>query len=1511
MRKAFKITAYMVAALLIIIAALLVAVQTSAVQTFIARKVVSSMKESINADVSFTSVRLKPFSAIALKDVAVTDRTPFTCPELPEAQPLDTFFKAEYLTARFSLKELLSNSGIHIRRASVKNGIFVFTNEPDSSNLKRVLRFKSNNDKKSKGTVFDIAKVELRDFRFRFVNYKRKIRYKIEGEPAKEFGIDWNDMDVRDINIEGRNLKLRDGVMSGIADHLSFREKSGLNCHEIIGKAKVGNGKTIVEDLKFKDDYSTFTIPEYRMTYHNTKSFKEYISEVRMSGTISPSLADARTIAFFAPALKDNTLRARLRGRVNGYVNDLELKNLFFIEATSGISGKISGRLTGLPDAQGMFTDFQVEGLQFTTDGIGKFIRLWSSESKADLSRFAAGDRFYFTGKGNGPLNRLSIDGALSSNKSRIDAALDLRNLIDTTRDITIKGNITAANLNIGHIINNKIVKECSFHTSLGATLGKGGPSLKIDSLIVDKADILGYEYRDIAAAGSFSNNSFDGKIIADDPNLSFLFQGIFNLSRKTNNARYVFYANIGYADLNALNLDKRGTSKMSAEINADYTVVSKEDVIGNMDIKDLVLENDQGRHSLGDIYVGSHSNDNVHRIRLESSFIDGSFVGSKPFGSVFGVIKDITLKKELPKLFKNPVYEWKGDNFSMNFNLRDTKNLLSFVLPGLYVADNTQINCKITPDGILEGGLTSQRIAYKEQYIKDLSLNVSNQSGALSGNLCGSEIDLASFMFSNSCLNLRADDNLIDLGFYFDNKNTPRDEGKIALDCALSRNANDSLVWSTSLKESELTYKGERWRLKPSQFRLCGKNLKVEDFLASCGEQSLKVDGGWSSDNTDTLSVNLHQFDVSIANSLMKTDLGIRGLANGKAFVISPTKDEPGLLANLICDSASIAGRPAGTIRIASVWDKDDKKFDIALSERIGEQRAIDLKAGYSPSKKEISATAKLDKMDLGYVSPIFSSLFSEMSGSLSGEIKAEGDVNDIRISSSGTRFENSRMRLAFTNVAYDIDGPFSLTQDGITFDNIALKDSGSGTGIVSGGLSFSGFKDIRLGTKITFNNLECLNTTPRMNESFFGNVFASGDIAITGPLDAITLNINATTDKDGNFHIPLGAGSNATKSDLLTFYVPEKEVIIDPYDEMIKKSTTTSDKANDMIVKLSVNVTPSIEGVIELDKDASNVINARGSGMINLNIRPSRDIFAITGDYTIQNGNFHFNAMNIAKRDFLLKEGSKINFNGDIMESDLNVNGVYTTKTSLSSLIADTSSVSTRKTVNCGISVTDKLKNPRLKFSIDIDDLDPTTKSRVESALNTDDKVQRQLLSLLISNSFLPSEESGVTNNSSYMLYSNVADIMSDQLNNIFQKLGIPLDLGLNYESTTRGNDIFDVALSTQLFNNKIIVNGTIGNRQYNTSESSQDFVGDLDIEVKIDKQGRLRLNLFSHSADAYTNYLDNTQRNGIGIGYQQEFFTYSQFLKNMFSTKAEKEAAQQKSAGKKEDNVVLIIE
>ena len=135
-----------------------------------------------------------------------------------------------------------------------------------------------------------------------------------------------------------------------------------------------------------------------------------------------------------------------------------------------------------------------------------------------------------------------------------------------------------------------------------------------------------------------------------------------------------------------------------------------------------------------------------------------------------------------------------------------------------------------------------------------------------------------------------------------------------------------------------------------------------------------------------------------------------------------------------------------------------------------------------------------------------------------------------------------------------------------------------------------------------------------------------------------------------------------------------------------------------------------------------------------------------------------------------------------------------------------------------------------------------------------------------------------------------------MANQLNNILQKLDIPVDLGLSYQPNEKGNDIFDVAVSTQLFNNRVVVNGNIGNKQYSTSGTQNDVVGDLDIEIKLDRSGSFRLNIFSHSADQYTNYLDNSQRNGVGVMYQREFNSLRQFFRNIFSSRTKRIASRQ---------------
>lgn len=212
------------------------------------------------------------------------------------------------------------------------------------------------------------------------------------------------------------------------------------------------------------------------------------------------------------------------------------------------------------------------------------------------------------------------------------------------------------------------------------------------------------------------------------------------------------------------------------------------------------------------------------------------------------------------------------------------------------------------------------------------------------------------------------------------------------------------------------------------------------------------------------------------------------------------------------------------------------------------------------------------------------------------------------------------------------------------------------------------------------------------------------------------------------------------------------------------------------------------------------------------------------------------------------------------------------------------------------CRLNVTGKISNPQLSFGIDIPDLDPTTETLVRSELNTEDKVQKQFLALITTGSFLPSAQSGITNTlGSSFIFSNLTNLASGQITNMLRNAGIPLDVGVGYAQNEEGKDIVDLNVSTQFFGNRVIVSGSLGNRKYSTT-SSDNVVGDIDIEVKLDKSGQLRTKLFSHSADDYTNYLDNTQRSGAGISYQKEFNTFREFFRSLLRKRQDDELIRQ---------------
>ena len=437
MRRILKITGYVAGILLMLLLLVALLLQSPKVQTWATRKVVGMLDGVVNGEVSVGKVHIRPFDAVVLKDVVIVDRAPYASDGI---QPLDTFVKAGYITARIRPATLLRSGVIDLTEVYVEDGYFVLANEPGGeSNLKRIFNSGTPKPKKEKEPddkeILRVGRVEINGFRFRLRNYNSTREV-----PAD--AIDWADLDVSGIQLKGRKLRMHGKVVEGIADQLSFREKSGMVVHKMSGQARVGDGKTQIKNLHIRDMYSDLKLDDFQMTYDGMEAFSNFLEEVRLDGTIQPSRLNLETIGYFAPTLRRMSLVANMEGEVHGYINDLHVKRFNFKALDSGLSARVDGSLIGLPDAGNMLLNYKIQNLTFQLPELEKFIRGWAPGVKLGLDKYAKGEHFTFNGTAVGPINRLAVNGNIASGVGSLSTVLDLRNVTDPKRPILIGGRL-------------------------------------------------------------------------------------------------------------------------------------------------------------------------------------------------------------------------------------------------------------------------------------------------------------------------------------------------------------------------------------------------------------------------------------------------------------------------------------------------------------------------------------------------------------------------------------------------------------------------------------------------------------------------------------------------------------------------------------------------------------------------------------------------------------------------------------------------------------------------------------------------------------------------------------------------------------------------------------------------------------------------------------------------------------------------------------------------------------
>jgi len=124
----------------------------------------------------------------------------------------------------------------------------------------------------------------------------------------------------------------------------------------------------------------------------------------------------------------------------------------------------------------------------------------------------------------------------------------------------------------------------------------------------------------------------------------------------------------------------------------------------------------------------------------------------------------------------------------------------------------------------------------------------------------------------------------------------------------------------------------------------------------------------------------------------------------------------------------------------------------------------------------------------------------------------------------------------------------------------------------------------------------------------------------------------------------------------------------------------------------------------------------------------------------------------------------------------------------------------------------------------------------------------------------------------------------IITNQISSWLSGMSHNLNIGVNYKpgSSTASQEI-DMTLSTQLFNDRLLIDGTFGMSSYSNTSAAQasTIVGDINIEYILTRNRRWRIRAFNrtNTIDILNNNAPYTQ--GVGISYQRDFSTWKELF------------------------------
>jgi hypothetical protein len=1422
-----------------------------------------------------TDVRVGEFDfslsgGVIFRDILVKDRRD------------SVLFTTHELSVQPDFRQLWNNY-LHIHKVLIDGGEFqLLTHKGDSAlNLQFIIDYFTSADTTakpadtvSKPVSISGSMVEIRNFRFHYKDFN--------AEPVA-YGMDYANIDVKDINLKLTAFSVRGDTISANITTLTAKERSGFELLSFSGEASVCSHFVKVRNLKVLTPRSDLDL-DYAMLYDGYAAFLDFLNKITIKGDIRPSTLNLADIGYFAPEVKVMNNLMKIEGELEGTVSRFRADKLRF---ACGEGTIFAGDLmaAGLPDIYKTYVDLDIR--EFTSSR--RDIEAFKIPSEPDsialppslstLGRFTVNGRF--TGFWDDFVARSQVSTALGRVTSNLVMKREMPSGI-----FSYDGQVMATSLNAGALLGyQEMLGRVTF---TGSVNGRGLSLDEADvtmNLVVDSLMMNGYNYRKIAVNGTLSDKEYDGSLSFRDPNIWLDFSGRADFHDTL--PSFDFNALIHHAQLFKLNLLKRDSVEIiSGEILARFSGNSIDNIEGFVKLDEFAYHEGERTAKLDKLLLKTSTDTRGNKsFQLESDYLDADITGVFSFRNLIvsadrfisNYIASFTLNDSL--MVRNQA-EPQLMHFILEF--KDTKEVTGIFLPFLQIAPGTTLSGYFdTEEDIIRMEGRSSLVTVYGMDLANWSVEAESSTTELRITT-GCDRLYISRSNSSDTLDIRIDS--LDMTALMRRDSIRYDIGWASPHGHSILNGVATFPTDGSVhirqEQFDVMIKGNRWQLAPDNLVVIDSaGYEFRDLDFSSGGQNLAVNGRISQNPNDTLSLGFTRLNISDADYFLgNSDINIDGILSG-TLKLRDVFNDIAFSSDLKVEKFRFNGESLGDALVAVDYDRAHDRFDInsqiIYTGNIGQNIPLSIVGSYQLGKNPgFDFDIKLKNLNLKMVEPFVSDFMSKLTGLVSGEARLTGTPEKPELTGQ-LKLMRTEFRINYLDVPYSLSDQVSIELNKVLFDNVMLYDSLGNKAFLNGDITHNYFRDIRLNLNISMDDFSAFHNTPAQNTIFYGNARASGNVRISGPVDNIEIEVKANTGSNTHVVIPINLTADVGQLEYIIF----EDHSADTIETLPRTGAVVSPSGISLNLNLAIRPDANVEVFLP---DQLGNIKASGTGNLTMAMTPTAP-FTINGSYVISKGSFLFQLRNLLRLPFAISPGSRIAWTGDPSDADISLSALYRTKVPLAGLTTDPEAASTRVMVECILRLKGKLLNPVYEFGMNLPNSEESVKNLVFNTIDTTNQAEmsQQVLSILMLNQFNP-----VVGSTPGLDVSGTSlSIVTNQINSMISRMTNTVNVNVNYQpGTASTGQEFDVGLSTQFLDDRLLIDGAFGMTSYKNASSQQTstIVGDINIEYILTKNRRWRVRAFNRTNTLDLLYNNAPYTQGIGISYQRDFNSFRELFR-----------------------------